>query len=562
MNKPDQKESQPNSPSGNYPPPPISDNSFNFCSNVLRRYSGLFVLLTGLLVAGCTQQAGQQKPLPIESGDDIQKSLDDIKKSLYDLNQPVQIQNKQRFWNDDVTKRLVWGYVDRHSIKPGQSFNVMLATDFTDPAAQGHIEIYRIGYYPDGDRKKVWESKKITVREHDLYDTAGIVGPAWPVSVNNIPTETWQSGYYTIDFMDLAGKRDTDIAYIVVTPAQLNGDILVKLSTNTYQAYNEWGGSSFYKSRLTGTAANMLSLDRPTPSQFFRWEYYYVVWLEQLARDLGLTVHYVTDFDIHLNAAYTKNYPLVISVGHDEYWTKEAFTHMYDRIFVHGKNTLFLGANTAYWQIRYADVNATLPDSFQGRQMLCFKHNVDPITFKTGQDPVLDTTGKFREGNRRPEIMLMGVSMQSYFPSRNNYGYTYYVAQDTVNHPLFAGTGYQNGDAIGDIIGYEWDNTDPSPKKNRYWDKGTSRIPFLPKEKIYVLFRGEPIDISGHKGKAEAVYFESDAGGKVFSAGTIQWPWGLTKQRFQQDAFKQFNRNLIEIFLKDSSSKSAQFSIQ
>ena len=76
-----------------------------------------------------------------------------------------------------------------------------------------------------------------------------------------------------------------------------------------------------------------------------------------------------------------------------------------------------------------------------------------------------------------------------------------------------------------------------------------------------MLFRGEPIDISGHKGKAEAVYFESDAGGKVFSAGTIQWPWGLTKKRFQQDAFKQFNRNLIEIFLKDSSSKSTQFSI-
>ena len=86
-----------------------------------------------------------------------------------------------------------------------------------------------------------------------------------------------------------------------------------------------------------------------------------VEWLEQLARELGLTVHYATDFDIHLNAEYTKNYPLVISVGHDEYWTKEEFTHMYDRIFVHGKNTLFLGANTAYWQIRYADVNATSP---------------------------------------------------------------------------------------------------------------------------------------------------------------------------------------------------------
>jgi len=227
---------------------------------------------------------------------------------------------------------------------------------------------------------------------------------------------------------------------------------------------------------------------------------------------------------------------------------------MYDRIFVHGKNTLFLGANTAYWQVRYADVNATLPGSFQGRQMICFKYNVDPITFRTGQDPILDTTGKFRDGYRRPEIMLMGVSFQSNFPPLSGARYPYYVATDTDRHPLFAKTGYQEGDAIGDLIGYEWDNTDPSFKHNRFWEEGTSRIPLLPKEKILVLFRGQPIDWLGKKGIAEAVYFESDVGGKVFSSGTIRWPWGLTKEGFQQDAFKQFNRNLIEIFLNGNAS--------
>lgn len=80
----------------------------------------------------------------------------------------------------------------------------------------------------------------------------------------------------------------------------------------------------------------------------------------------------------------------------------------------------------------------------------------------------------------------------------------------------------------------------------------------LPKEKILVLFRGHPVDKWGHKGTAEAVYFESDAGGKVFSSGTIRWPWGLTKEGFQQEAFKQFNRNLIEVFLQKSPSKNIQ----
>jgi hypothetical protein len=570
VNKPNQQEPQIQNPKG---------NSLNSLCCVLRRHCGLFVFLTSVLLAGCSQQSGQQKPLPVEDMKVPGKILNDMNQVVQNQNTPspegenlsgkttndtalmIQSHNKRSFWNDDVTKRLVWGYVDRHSIKPGQNFNVMLSTDFSDKSVQGHLEVYRIGNYPDGDRIRVWESSTITVQEHELYDTAGIVGPAWPVSVGNIPTKTWQSGYYTIDFIDRAGKRDADIAYIVVTPAQLNGDILVKLSTNTYQAYNEWGGSSFYKSRFTGTAANMVTFDRPTPSHFFKWEYYYVLWLEPLAQELGLTVHYTTDFDIHLNAEYTKNYPLVISVGHDEYWTKEEFTHMYDRIFVHGKNTLFLGANTAYWQIRYADVNATLPEAFQGRQMVCFKHNVDPIYFKTGQDPILDATGKFRDGNRRSEIMLMGVSYQSYFPSGSNQRYPYYVATDQIRHPLFARTGYRRGDAIGDVIGHEWDNTDPSPQKNRYWEERNSHIPFLPKEKILVLFSGHPVDKRGHTGKAEAVYFESDAGGKVFSSGTIRWPWGLTKEGFQQEPFKQFNRNLIEVFLKDSSSKPTQYII-
>ncbi len=473
----------------------------------------------------------------------------------------IQIHNQMSVWNDDIQQRSVWGYVDRHSITAGESFHIMLSIDPINPPVHGHIEIYRIGYYSDGDRLKVWESSRITVQEHTLYDSAGIIGPGWPVSVDNIPTQTWQSGYYTIDFLDNDGKRDANIAYIVVTSAQPSGDILVKLSTNTYQAYNEWGGSSFYhhNSRVTGTGANMVSFDRPTPSQFFKWEYYYVLWLEQLSRELGLIVHYATDFDIHSDADYTKKYPLVISVGHDEYWSKEEFTHMHERIFVYGKNTLFLGANTAYWQIRYADVNATLPESFQGRQMICYKYNLDPITIKTGQDPILDKTGKFRDGNRRPEIMLMGVSYQSWFSPESSQRYPYYVATDNVSDTLFAGTGYRQGDAIGDVVGYEWDNTDPSPQGNRFWDAGTSRISLLPKEKILVLFNGLPINGQGIKGKAEAVYFESDAGGKVFSSGTIRWPWGLTKEGFQQGAFKRFNRNLIEVFLNDSSSTPTQY---
>ena len=52
----------------------------------------------------------------------------------------------------------------------------------------------------------------------------------------------------------------------------------------------------------------------------------------------------------------------------------------------------------------------------------------------------------------------------------------------------------------------------------------------IPEESIHVLFSGELINHAGRQGKAEAVYFVSEAGAKVFSSGTIRWTWGLGKE--------------------------------
>ena len=66
---------------------------------------------------------------------------------------------------------------------------------------------------------------------------------------------------------------------------------------------------------------------------------------------------YITNFDLTRDASWAEKYPLFIVLGHNEYWTKEEFDAVEKRIFIQGKNTLFLGANIAYWQVRYVDIN-------------------------------------------------------------------------------------------------------------------------------------------------------------------------------------------------------------
>jgi len=446
----------------------------------------------------------------------------------------------------------VWAYVDKHSITPGEQFNLMLSSVNPNEVVSGHIEIFRIGYYPKSDRKLVWKSDRLEVSHQRVLHSAASIGAAWIPTISKIPTRGWQSGYYTIDFVKGRGVRNSNLAYLVVTNPGFSGDILVKISTNTYQAYNTWGGHSFYKSAFHGGhKGQVVSFDRPTESRFFEYEYYFVIWLEKLAQEYGLTVDYATNFDVHSDDAYVEAYKLFIHVGHDEYWSKEEFDRIYRRIFVLGKNTIFLGANIAFWQVRYADVNGFNGSKPLGRQLISYKTEDDPIRYRISGNADLFFTQKFRDRGRRPETMLMGVAFCvgcNFYHQRGKFHYPYYV-KNTV-FPFFKGTGYAEKEFVGNVIGYEWDNTDPEEDGKRLWDPNRSLIPEIPQADIHVVFSGTGVNYKGQKKKAEAVYFESRARAKVFSAGTIGWSWGLGKEGHEEEKFKRFNRNLVLYFLE------------
>jgi hypothetical protein len=274
-----------------------------------------------------------------------------------------------------------------------------------------------------------------------------------------------------------------------VTSRARGGDILLVLSTNTYQAYNEWGGYSFYASAVVGAPAQMISFDRPTPPTFFEYEHFLVQWLERTAAALGRSVHYATNFDVHGDRGVADRYRVLISGAHNEYWSKEEFDTVHRRIFDRGRSTMFLGANTAYWQVRYADANAPDRGAGRGRQLVCYKSRAEEA---------LDLiTARFRDEARRPESMLMGSAYQNYFdaaavpPIR----YPYVVARTDL--PFFQGVGYEVGEAIGDVVGYEWDCRDPEGDGQRLWNRSKSRIPAIDAESLKVLFTGAPVGIDG-----------------------------------------------------------------
>jgi hypothetical protein len=421
----------------------------------------------------------------------------------------------------------------------------MLAGGPGQPVRQVHLEVFRVG--ANQAQTLIWKSDPVSVGYLPATRSASSVGPDWPPAIAAIDTAAWPPGVYSADVVEqVTATRDVKVAQWIVRNPKRSGAVLVRLGTNTWQAYNTWGGHSLYPSDDNETRGVMVTFDRPSPPDLFEYDAYLVGWLEGLAPSLGGAVDYASNFDIHRDPALMDGYKLVITGGHDEYWSGEEFDAFERRIFKQGRNTAFFGGNTAYYQVRYADANRPPDGEPLGRQIVCYKDETDPILRRGSKvDGALLVTNLFRAGARRPETMLMGAAYQSWFDPAGLSQFGYQVVRTDL--PFFEGTGWSVGDFIAEVVGYEWDNRDPEGDGKRLWDKARSRNAAIPLADIQVLFEGHPVDVDGVKGLAEAVYWRSSAGAQVFSAGSIRWSWGLGKEGFVQPAFQRFNENLVRV---------------
>ena len=119
--------------------------------------------------------------------------------------------------------------------------------------------------------------------------------------------------------------------------------MLYKLSWATYHAYNSTGYGSLYAEALWsaesprpgfkvtfrrpggGTGGVVQPGDPPDahePSSrrqtFAHWDAPLIAWLERN----GYAVDYCTDLDLHRDPGLLAPYALLLSVGHDEYWSE------------------------------------------------------------------------------------------------------------------------------------------------------------------------------------------------------------------------------------------------
>ncbi|MBI1210906.1 MAG: DUF4350 domain-containing protein [Alphaproteobacteria bacterium] len=383
-------------------------------------------------------------------------------------------------------------YTDRLSVAPGETFQ--LHASAPGPC---RLEIARVG----AERQTVYQREALQIGSHALPRQPDRDGCGWPAALEVTVGGDWTSGYYDIVLEDAGGERAHHFVVVRAKPAKAKA-VLV-LSTNTYHAYNWWGGANAYcdvTSLMTAGmplpqamegAIGVLSTHRPfapllvaAPEDVPRlvnarkrgyeerpwasdtdwarkhrvspydrsagflnkWEHVFVRWAECE----GLMIDYLTDYDLGADAGALAPYDVVILVGHSEYWSageRDAIERFVDR---GGRLAIFSG-NTAFWKVRHEN---------DGRSFVCHKWRGFDAEPNAGRDAThLWSHPVFA----RPEAEITGLSFLfagyhrlGLCAARGQGGYTVYRNE----HWALEGCDLFYGDVIGDelpLIGYEND---------------------------------------------------------------------------------------------------------
>jgi hypothetical protein len=307
-----------------------------------------------------------------------------------------------------------------------------------------------------------------------------------PVTIT-VQTGDWPTGLYAARLTTDDGR--VGFAPFVLRPAT-PGAVrqLVVLPTNTWQAYNMYDrdgdgwGDTWYAGGTPPVDLTRPYRDRGVPPRFKAYDRAFLRWLARTGRQPEM----VAEDDLEAFASgddLRALYDLVVFPGHTEYTTGHAFD-VVERYRDLGGRLVFLSADSFFWRVE-----------------------------KTG-DMMVRVKSFRSEG--RPEARLCGTQYRANDDGQRQGPYTVLAAEAAPW--LFDKTGLATGSTFGETVGgygIEIDSTTPDSPP------GT-----------VVLAR--VTDLFGPGVSGEMTYYETDAGARVFSAGTLDFGgsvnfWPMTR---------------------------------
>jgi hypothetical protein len=399
------------------------------------------------------------------------------------------------------------GYLNVTSAQRGDTVTMYAST--TAPSFT--FQVFRMGWYQGLGGRLVWTSPSVTGQKQagpTRIAATNTYEANWQPSTTFTVGPDWPDGSYLLKLTSSAGvqrwipltvRDDTSKAAFVIMNA-----------VSSWQAYNHWGGCSLYDCHAAGgqgERSQMVSFDRPYDrvtdgsGDFVGNE----LPLIMRAEEANFDVTYMTSIDLQQRPELVKQHKAMLSLGHDEYWSKEMFDGA-EGARDAGINLAFFGANAVYRQVRF-EPSSTGPD----RHMVNYRSVADPIR---RTDPAR-TTVSFRDSPvNRPEAQLIGEQYQCN-PVR---------ADGIVIEPqswIFAGTGLGQDAHIEILVGSEYD-------QYIHGQGGPDNIEIV---------AHSPVTCRGRAGYSDVTWYTAPSGAGVFASGTNYWVSKLEPPEFPKTAY-------------------------
>jgi len=434
-------------------------------------------------------------------------------------------QHQRSLFAQDPSPLFVEGYASQVSYAPGD----MLKMHVSSAAAHWSLEIARLG----AKREVVHQQQQIPGQVHAIPEQASSQGCGWPASWEMEIPEQWASGYYEVvlrvadrggKFTHRSQRSAQTTCYFILrskTPGATS-KILFQLSTNTYNAYNNWGGSSLYAyNGRGGIQGHRVSFHRPPDSQFGNWELPFAAWAEAQ----GYALEYAANSDLE-TPGLLDPYRLVLSVGHDEYWTDAMYTGV-QRAIEQGVSVGFFSGNAVCGKVEWNPQRQSL-------------HRIGVFGPPGG-------TGEFESMSQlkhEPPYANALIGAHSTGPVTGGADWICRIPE----HWVMEGTGMRQGDGIPGLIGWEW-HGDPAPIRG-----------------LEILASGPTQSAPGqlNGGQYTSTLYPGPKGNWVFNASTIWWADGLsqppgyvrpsvyTTPKGPDPRVQRITRNLLDRMIRDS----------
>ncbi|WP_374458216.1 DUF4082 domain-containing protein [Nocardioides sp.] len=420
----------------------------------------------------------------------------------------------------------IQGFATDISVNVGQRIDFKIATSATSYT----IDIYRTGWYQGLGARYITsvnpsatlpqsQPNCITDVTTELYDCGN-----WAVSASwNVPS-TAVSGVYVAKLTRTNG--DTSHITFIVRDDASTSDIVFQTADPTWHAYNTYGGSDFYAGGANGRAYKV-SYNRPFNTRgsaagrdfYFGAEYAGVRFLERN----GYDVTYIAGVDTDRRGNLLRNHKVFLSVGHDEYWSgaqRANITAARDA----GVNLQFLAGNEGYWRTRYeqsADASHTAYRTLVTYKETWAGAKIDPSPQSTGtwRDPRFASRAN---GGGMPENELIGTA---YMVNFSDLAMT--VQQAEGRYRLWRNTSLATTSAsqttlAPHTVGYESNEV----MDNGFSPPGLIKLSTTTGE-VPQYLRDFGVTVTPGTTRHNLTLYKAPSGALVFSAGTIQWTYGL-----------------------------------